>query len=159
MIFTPEHCDLILAGKKTQTRRLVKPDDKLRSLPGWLHRRIWYVNGKGNRLKWIEGKNYAIQRSRSKPAEGRFRLLEIRKEQLQEITVEDVEAEGVRVVDGMPLVPGVALMKRIDEVALMVAHRLFGELWDSINTKKGTRWAENPSVWVLTFELVNESDK
>jgi hypothetical protein len=32
----------------------------------------------------------------------------------------------------------------------------FIELWDRINTHKGTRWTENPNVWVLTFELVKE---
>jgi len=29
----------------------------------------------------------------------------------------------------------------------------FKALWDSINKKPGTRWADNVEVWVLTFEV------
>lgn len=30
----------------------------------------------------------------------------------------------------------------------------FKAVWDTIHTTPGTRWADNPLVWVLTFELV-----
>lgn len=63
----------------------------------------------------------------------RIRITAIRRERLQDITEEDARAEGV------------------DSVAE------YRELWESINGKtKGARWADNPDVFVLTFELVKE---
>jgi len=32
----------------------------------------------------------------------------------------------------------------------------FRALWDSINTKRGTRWQDNPAVWVVRFAVVDE---
>jgi len=32
----------------------------------------------------------------------------------------------------------------------------YAALWDSINTKAGTRWQDNPAVWVVRFAVVDE---
>ena len=157
MIFTPEHCDLVLAGKKTQTRRLVKPDEYFtRARPAGetgVYVRVSRVVNWYDKKKWIIGRTYAIKRGRGKPAQGRFRLLGIRKEQLQQITVEDVEAEGAERTKDMLghecyRMPGVHNPWAFPQM-------VFEQLWDSINKTKGTRWADNPSVWVLEFELVS----
>jgi hypothetical protein len=155
----------VLDGPKVQTRRLVKEGDYVWRYPfrspgrdGVLERKIEMVIAANRRLRWQVGKTYAVQPGRGKHSLGRIRITEIRRERLQDISVEDVEAEGVCVVDGMPLVlaPSLRSDEALDKLALMVAHRLFSELWDSINTKKGTRWADSPDVWVLVFELVEK---
>jgi len=56
---------------------------------------------------------------------------------VQQISYEDIKAEGI--------------VKPLNWVSLDM-RLVFEALWDSINTKKGTRWEDNPEVWVLTFE-------
>lgn len=66
----------------------------------------------------------------------RIRITAIRRERLQDISEADVRAEGVESVESVE------------------AYRV---LWDSINTRKGTRWQDCPDVWVLSFEVVREA--
>ncbi|MBZ0291403.1 MAG: ASCH domain-containing protein [Anaerolineae bacterium] len=129
MIFTPEHCELILSGCKTQTRRVVKGGEILLEVSNC---HMVYIK---NRIKWEVGKTYALQPGRGKKAVGRIRITDIRKEPLQELSTEDAIAEGVVLKD-------------------YVGPRLrYSNLWDSINTRKGIRWNDNPDVWVITFEM------
>lgn len=64
----------------------------------------------------------------------------IRVERLQEITPENCLAEGIcgdyTVRDGWPV--------------------LFGNLWDSLNAKRGYGWSVNAWVWVIEFRLCQE---
>ena len=154
----------VLDGTKTQTRRLWREGDYTWITPelGAVEPpfvRILEVSRHDSqdhhRLRWAVGRDYAVQPGRTKKSLGRIKILEIRRENLQDITVKDVEAEGIDVVRHMPLiVPPGTTEERLDALALRVAHGLFEALWDSINTKKGTRWADNPIVWVLAFEFV-----
>ena len=61
----------------------------------------------------------------------------LRVERIQDISEEDARAEGVA---DTPRVEGVAACRR-----------LFGELWDSTNAKRGFSWKKNPWVWVVEF--------
>ncbi|MBE3065157.1 MAG: hypothetical protein IMZ69_09095 [Spirochaetes bacterium] len=61
------------------------------------------------------------------------RITEVRGQRLQEISYEDIRAEGWPIVEN-----GNALT--------------FPELWDSLNAKRGYSWESNPYVWALTFE-------
>ncbi len=66
-------------------------------------------------------------------------ITNIRVEQIQQISLEDVEAEGIR--------------------AFHDAEKLNGDcpefikLWNEINAKRGFSWESNPFVWVIEFEV------
>jgi hypothetical protein len=131
MLFKPYLAEAILQGKKTQTRRL---PSNTGSVLFQGHIIAVYQN---HRLRWRVRKTYAIQPGRGKKAIGRFRLLSIRHERLQDITEDDTAAEGIS------RRPGPYIFD-------------FARLWDSINTKPSTQWEDNPQVFVLTFELVTK---
>lgn len=112
---------------------------------------------KNERVKWQVGKDYAVQQGRGKPSVGRIKITSIRGERLQSIQGDQAILEGVyREVVG------------IDEYGserAFYSHGLWAQmyfnpidayraLWDSIHTKTGETWADNPLVWVLEFELV-----
>ena len=65
-------------------------------------------------------------------------ITEVRVERLQEITKEDIKAEGL----GMPSLPNSHL-----------PYFKFKDLWDSLNAKRGYGWEVNPWVWVISFKL------
>jgi len=135
----------VLKGTKTQTRRLVKPGElfKIDDPPY----NPWPFSPtvlKDWRLKWRVGKTYAVQPGRGKKAVGRIRITEIRRERLQDISTQDIFAEGIGIEwDGMfyPITtPDVAIEQ-------------FVRLWDGIHVKPNTRWHDDPDVWVLSFEI------
>lgn len=70
-------------------------------------------------------------------------------EPLQRITEAGAIAEGVIADNGGFYVP---LLGRNELYATAVD--AYHALWMSINTKKGTRWEDNPSVWVYGLALV-----
>lgn len=128
MIF--RQVDDILSGRKRKTRRVKKNTETC-----W--RRSLFDNSclavaVNGRIKWQVGKSYAIVPKRGAAGIGRkIRLTAIRCERLHDITEEDAIEEGVASVEE------------------------YKALWESINGRtKGARWADNPEVWVLEFELV-----
>jgi hypothetical protein len=135
----------ILAGRKTQTRRLLTSRDSCRfGQPGdrlWVRQR-WARNGDGHFLYSSDGvlsnKKIAWRASYHMPRHaGRIllRITAVRAERLRRISAADARAEGF---DGPPSADAV---------------QWFRELWDSINTSPGTRWADNPWVWVIEFAV------
>lgn len=152
MQFRPEHISLILAGKKTQTRRVCKQKETASET---VHVDTWTtdidaVYDANDRVRWEVGYTYAVQPGRGKPAVARIRITGIRQERLQDISPDDVWAEGIRCsVDHGPLDIGFN-----QDVWDLEVYRL---LWDDINRKPGTRWRDNPRVWVIEFELVENA--
>jgi len=134
MIFLPEHCELILAGLKTQTRRLVKSYEQLEAAQ--------MIVAPYHRIRFIVGQTYAIQPGRGKRSIGRIRIMAIRQERLQDITAGACVREGV---------PRMSMANYERDAAYYWSS--FAATWDQIN-RKGTRWADDPEVWVLTFEVV-----
>ena len=175
MIF--KQVDEILSGQKTQTRRVVKPGEEPNRwfTDGPDDDRICEVVHQTNRMairtKWAIGHTYAVVPKRGQPgmiwienwADGtttpdgtfsamschkenrkyftengwrplRIRITAIRQERLQAITEADAKAEGVADVEA------------------------YRALWQAINGKTpGARWDANPTVFVLEFELVRET--
>lgn len=155
MIYTPRHCSLILTGRKTQTRRIRSSGDyavrhgsviiEVRNNPGQLH---------PGRLKYKVGWTYAAQPGRGKVALGRTLLLSIQEQSIQEITVEDVRAEGIIIHTQIPNFPQYDSPwtdEQMDKLMLVAAHLQFGNLWDSIHGEGA--WDFNDTVWVLTFRV------
>jgi hypothetical protein len=84
--------------------------------------------------------------------EARIRLTAIRQERLRNISEADAKAEGIELpvnVQAAGALAG-AIQFGFD---IGLRRDAYAELWDSINTRKGTRWEDNPDVWVLEFEL------
>lgn len=134
----------IVDGNKTMTRRVVKPGEKL--LFSDDTNQFYMVTSEG-RVRWATRRSYAVQPGRGKPAIARIRIVTICQEPLQAISEADAVAEGWPYRD-----------TRGDFLGVKYGYLLapipwYAHVWDSINRKPGTRWADNPSVWVLTFEV------
>lgn len=152
MIFKDKLCQKVLDGTKTQTRRLVKDGDFIVDFP----MPCVFSGAKGNRLRFRENQTYAVQPGRGKHAVGRIGIIKIRRERLQEISYEDIGAEGLTQI--WPVLMNTAYLitgaKDENELKQILFRDEFAGLWDSIHPK-GKRWKDNPEVWVLEFELVS----
>ena len=95
--------DKVLSGEKTQTRRIVKPGDT--TLNYWRNpvKDNRYYEGsidpigvvrRGGRDLWMVTRDYAVQPGRTKPAVRRILIKSIRREDVRNISDEDVKAEG-----------------------------------------------------------------
>jgi len=106
-------------------------------------------------LKWhvalgaYKDKTYALQPGRGVKAVGRFRILAICREWVKDISFADCRAEGI---EPAPLIKHVDAAT-IRETAKMMERYAFARLWDSIHTKPGTRFVNNPQVWALTIRV------
>lgn len=76
MIFSPELARLVVRGKKTMTRRRVKPDE--------------------NRCRYRVGHDYAVQPGRGQTAIARLVVVDVDMQFLGDITGADARAEGFR---------------------------------------------------------------
>lgn len=74
-------------------------------------------------------------------------ITDVRVQRVQEISEADAQREGWNWSNH-------DLTQAYDPVSMDTARRWFGDLWDSINAKRGYDWASNPWVWALTFKRV-----
>lgn len=178
ILMNSESVRAILGGRKTQTRRVIKPQPEILSAPmgaktiwwkgrdGWLPASIreYCPYGKvGDRLwvketfkiidsfVWYKADGMYIKKRKWKPSifmphwASRITLevVDIRVERVQDISREDVIAEGCEGMQGEPR-----------EKSLPVHQVVFADLWDSINAKRGYGWDMNPFVWVIVFKQI-----
>lgn len=74
MIFKPELVEKILAGEKTETRRVVKPGE--------------------TECRYVPARDYALQPGRRRRVVGRIAITNVHRERLGEITHEGALREG-----------------------------------------------------------------
>jgi len=164
---TTDSVKAILDGRKTQTRRVVKPELKKLIPHGQVGDRLW-VREKIEVIGWFSG----LQKARVEYATGEsldancteeqyikaiqysawtpsifmprwasrltLEITEVRAERLQEISDADILAEGIT-----------SSVESDAELRLR-----FRNLWDSLNAKRGYGWDKNPWVWVLEFDNI-----
>ena len=153
IIFDEHSVSTILAGQKTQTRRVAK--GAATPLPNfvknpygvvgdvlWVKEAHWIKNGKvayqdPRADDWQKRNALFMPRALSRLT---LAITEYRLEHLQDATDEDIVAEGVTVGEGETMYEGKLLELWI--------HR-----WDSINAKRGYSWESNPVVHVVSFEI------
>lgn len=126
MIF--RQVDEIKSGAKTQTRRVVKAGEW-----GSVDRQTNCITAvrTDDRIKYELSKTYAIVPKRGAAGIGYIRMQFIDRQRLQNITQADAKAEGVGSVAE------------------------YRALWESINKAAGTRWEDNPLVWVYHFNYID----
>lgn len=95
MIFKPELAALVVAGQKTQTRRLWRPGD---SLTRPTETSLKVVTARG-RARWRTGQILAVQPGRGKPQIAKIQILDLWRENLIDISLSDARAEGFETRD------------------------------------------------------------
>lgn len=79
-------------------------------------------------------------------------VVSVRVERVQEITHQDIKAEGIFFDDTYwrsVIHPVKGSLK-----CWPTAHVAFEQLWNSINDKRGFGWDKNPWVWVVEFKVI-----
>ena len=84
-----------------------------------------------------------------------LKITDIRVQRLQEITVDDVMAEGLP-ADNEIRNSDPSTHESIRAWNIAYAQHLFRELWDSLNAKRGYGWEVNPWVIAITFEKIEK---
>lgn len=158
ILFSDPMIRAILAGHKTQTRRVVQrrkrgsPVSCPYGQPGdvlWV-RQAWHIRGPERRLQYATGPWDFRFRAEEPEGDGSLRwrpsihmprmaanifleVTAVRIESLQEISDEDIAAED----------------------ASVNSRKAFVASWDQINGKRaGCDWGFNPLVWVISFRLM-----
>jgi hypothetical protein len=140
----------VLSGEKTQTRRIVKPDEILLDADDIYTSGVYASIGGGKyRNIYVVGKDYAVQPGRGKSAVARIRVTGLRREDVREISGIDIKAEGFS------------------------SYRDFMWTWISMHDKSHARMIEQNELntdfgvnhrpaefydaWVIEFELCKEA--
>ena len=171
ILFSSEMVRALLEGRKTQTRRVVKyrnyaeqdapiyPHECPYGKPGDL---LWVRETWGD--PWHHAQPRAFYRATDEKEVGwhpdfdgwkpsihmprwasrlTLRITDVRVQRLQDVTRADCVVEGCteRNTDGAWYGPEVS----------------FAHLWDRINARRGYGWNENPWVWCLSFEVIQQN--
>lgn len=160
----------VLDGRKVQTRRIAdryKVGSVQSVTPKMYKPAIWWKDGSQpvdeaiSTLLDADGKKTGSWDHRPALASQGYQPLKIlildkRREPVQALTEAGAIAEGIEFMpDGWTDTSGFYLCRAVPSIGTHeTAVGCYAALWDSINTKKGLRWQDNPMVTVYTFEVV-----
>ncbi len=85
-----------------------------------------------------------------------YKILDVRAERIQDISAEDVIAEGIDVVSKLPIIGPERSKEELQALALAIARKLMKDLWSYIHGKDA--WDDNPWVWVYTLKRVEKPE-
>jgi hypothetical protein len=100
---------------------------------------VWKYNIPNNIFKWRPSIHMPKWAARIW-----LEVLNIRPEELQDISINDIRAEGVRDT------------RTIHNEIVETYFEKFQQLWDSLNAKGGHLWESNPLVWRYEFKRINK---
>lgn len=200
IIMTGESVSAIIDGRKTQTRRVIRPqpeskiiyftqnkDDGFHDYKNrfhcpygvvgdrlWVRERIdnglqacnfyYHADNKGvgqNNYNWILARGWKFKRvipSVFMPkilARIWLEITNIRVEKVQDISQEDIEAEGLWHTSA-EYRHEICVWRNCVEAIHSTRVKYFRQLWDSLNAKRGYDWSENPFVWVIEFKRCSD---
>lgn len=164
ILFSAPMINALLAGTKTQTRRVVnaaglcpygKPGDYLWCRETWLfdseqvhYRASSSMEGAAKMLGgWRPSIFMPRQHSRLT-----LRITDVRAERVQEIIYEDACAEGVGIP---PLADSDPMDWEKTSRRLKWPQRAYMDLWMSINGEAS--WHQNPFVWCISFKVIQQN--
>lgn len=164
----------VLDGSKTQTRRLIKSPADGTAINGC--EMLQYPGGKLSvargihdkwGIKWQVGKTYAVQPGRGEKAAGRIQITNIRRQDVREISPEDVAAEGYAgkidfLVTWASMHDKSFELSIVDPAAAFFGgHYTVNRAYDIMGLDEtlaaiSTRPEERYRAWVLEFELITK---
>ena len=155
ILMKPDMIAATVDGRKTQTRRVVKPQPILETMPSssgtiantlgyfWKGHYIGNIENLTDYARYHAGETVYIKEAWAVNTFHHFILIEaVRAERVQEITYEGILAEGWDVKTSQPVT---------NRTAGEDARDWFLELWNSINPKYP--WDSNAFCWVYQFRL------
>ena len=172
ILMNTENVKAILADRKSQTRRVIKPQPELRvsdeQYKANMTKLIYLCpyGQVGDRL-WVRETfcehttGGVIYRADEKPLEGIYSYHTWRPSihmprWASRITLEITEVRVERVQE---ITEEDAKTEGVNEISLIDRdgyYSSFADLWDSINAKRGYGWDTNPWVWVISFDKVKD---
>ena len=178
IIFKAEMVTAILAGKKTQTRRIIKPQPEnnvnfgySNNMAYWQPRNIKCPYGKIGDKLWVRENFYVLphiwaQHHNEQPVH--YSADVVNKQHIEDY-VQKPSIHMPRWASRITLEITNIRVERIQDISEDDAKAEgirydvngfryeFKHLWDSINKKRGFGWNKNPWVWVIEFKKLNIS--
>jgi hypothetical protein len=165
ILFSGPMVNALLAGRKTQTRRMskswlkVKEGDRLWVRESWFHddpHGVFYDEQKplyraDGEIAFEKGDSWkpSIHMPRWASRLTLIATADARVERLQDISEEDARAEGTEPTTCANVLP--------PKDGFPSYRSAFAMLWQSLHTKPGERWDDNPELVVLTLSTISFS--
>ena len=182
ILFNGEMVRAVLAGQKTQTRRIPSktqqgslfcpyghPGDRLwvketfyKYYPSetWPEPKALYkADGITLCDKDSEGKKQRWTPSIHMPrilSRITLEITDVRVERVQDISEADAWAEGIEVLDGQFADADICATAKKYGLMFENANCIYAHLWDTLYAARGLGWDVNPWVWVITFKRAEE---
>ena len=165
MSFRPNALDLCRDGRKTETRRICKPDWRpATSFTSGVVRSIEDTSYAIPRILWKVGESIGLKRTRTGKVEARVLCTGLRVERVQDITEEDARAEGITLLpclvekpDTRFFIPKIQKCFYNGSVPYATARAAYEAVWRRLYPRGPNAWEKNPMVVVISFEPMEET--
>lgn len=131
ILFNSDMVRAILAGKKTQTRRVCKVSSRTMNIENKDCKSVVYPSSN----LWYPSIHMPKEAARIF-----LRVTNVRVERLQGISHGDLSKEGISADDNL-------------------MRKQFREIWDSTTKDRRHKWNANPFVWVIEFERIEKEEE
>lgn len=172
IIFSAPMVRALLEGRKTQTRRIMRPPHGTFEMVNGEWRPIWLGHFPGDRLyvreHWRTWKDYDDESPSNMPPNYVPVFYEVDRDNCDRhgrhrqgmhmprwasrltLTVTDVRVQRVSAISGEDAVQE-GVQSRLPDNGIAQAE--FHDLWNNLHNKPGDRWEDNPWIYALTFTV------